>query len=84
MLQPHELKRLLEMSGFNLSATNIAKLMDAADVNHDGVIAYDEFIPVALAMLEESKKKQSGGSGSQMPRLPEVCNQRHHESGMQC
>jgi len=72
VLQPQELKRLLEMSGFNLSATNIAKLMHAADVNHDGVIEYDEFIPVALAMLKESKKKRSGGSGSQMPRLSEV------------
>merc|ERR1719502_526091 len=74
VLQPSEFKRLLEMSGFNLSAKNIARLMDAADVNHDGVIEYEEFIPVALAMLEESKKKQSAGSGSgsQMPRLSDV------------
>jgi len=72
VLQPHEFKRLLEMSGFNFSPETVAKLMNAADVNHDGVIEYDEFIPVALAMLEESKKKQSGGSGSQMPRLSEV------------
>jgi len=62
VLQPDEFKRLLEMSGFNLSAQNIARLLDAADVNHDGVIEYEEFIPVALAMLDESKRAKSASN----------------------
>jgi len=51
VLQPEEFKRLLELSGFNFSAVQIANLMDAADTNHDGVIQYEEFLPVALSLV---------------------------------
>merc|ERR1712188_281703 len=60
-----EFKRLLELSGFNFSADTVAKLMDAADVNHDGVIEYEEFIPVMRAILNEKK-------AAAMPNLADV------------
>ena len=42
VLQPEELARLLELSGFNFSGAEVNELVDAADVNMDGVIDYDE------------------------------------------
>ena len=45
--------RLLELSGFNFPprpATN-RELLNTAHMNHDGVIEYDEFVPVATEIL---------------------------------
>ena len=53
VLQPDEFKHMLEMSGFKLSKKRVDELLSLADVNHDGVVEYAEFIPVALAMAEE-------------------------------
>jgi len=50
VLQPQEFADLLSRSGFNLPPQVILKLVRDADVRHDGVIAYDEYIP-AMARL---------------------------------
>ena len=61
VLQPKELKRLLELCGFVLSAQQIAQFVSEADTNGDGVIEYKEFVPVATKMLQssDSTKAQS-------------------------
>jgi len=51
VLQPAEFQRLLQLSGFSFSGNQIRDLVDAADTNRDGVIQYDEFIPVAMSLL---------------------------------
>ena len=52
VLQPDELKKLLQLCGFALSAEEIAQFVSEADTNHDGVIEYSEFVPVATKMLQ--------------------------------
>jgi len=42
----------------------VRKLLNAADVNHDGVIEYDEFVPVALEIL----KAQKGAPAAPAPK----------------
>merc|ERR1711966_506175 len=54
-----ELRTLLELCGFDLSAKEIEDFVSAADTNHDGVIEYDEFVPVATKMLKSKKKKMN-------------------------
>ena len=55
VLEPDELRTLLELCGFDLSAKEIEDFVSAADTNHDGVIEYDEFVPVATKMMLQSK-----------------------------
>ena len=55
MLQLDELKQLLGLCGFNLSAEEIAQFVSAADTNHNGVIEYSEFVPVVTKMLQSQK-----------------------------
>ena len=55
VLEPDELKTLLQLCGFDLSAKEIEDFVNAADTNHDGVIEYDEFVPVATKMLKSKK-----------------------------
>ena len=62
VLQPDELKTLLGLCGFALSAEEIAQFVSEADTNHDGVIEYDEFVPVATKMLQATAHE--GGKGS--------------------
>ena len=57
VLEPDELKTLLQLCGFDLSAKEIEDFVNAADTNHDGVIEYDEFVPVATKMLKSKNKK---------------------------
>ena len=47
---------LLELSGFNFPPAGIRELFNAADLHHDGVIEYDDFVPVATEIL----KSQTG------------------------
>jgi len=68
VLQPAEFARLLKLSGFNFSPEQIQELGSAADVNQDGVIEYEEFIPVALDIL--SARKEAGAAP--MPRIEDV------------
>ena len=60
VLQPDELTKLLQMCGFELSAEEIAQFVSAADTNHDGVIEYEEFLPVASKMLQSQKGTKVG------------------------
>ena len=58
VLQPDEVATLLEECGFALSAEEIAQFVSAADTNHNGVIEYSEFVPVATKMLQATAPKQ--------------------------
>jgi Ca2+-binding EF-hand superfamily protein len=51
VLSPQEFKRLLELSGFAFSAEQVRSLLNQADTNQNGVIEYEEFIPVAMSLL---------------------------------
>jgi len=51
VLQPAEFSKLLSLSGFNFSKTQIAEFVAQADTNRNGVIEYEEFIPVAMSLL---------------------------------
>ena len=51
MLQPHELTKLLQLCGFELSAIEIAEFVRVADVNGDGLITYNELLSMASKML---------------------------------
>jgi len=51
VLSPDEFESLLRKSGFDFDDSTIGEIMDAADVNHDGVIEYDEFVPAIMAMV---------------------------------
>merc|ERR1712216_975140 len=51
VLEPEELERMLELSGFNLDADTISELMDAVDANQDGVIEYEEFVPMMASLI---------------------------------
>ena len=55
VLQPDEVATLLGLCGSNLSAEEIAQFVSAADTNHNGVIEYSEFVPVASKMLQSQK-----------------------------
>jgi len=58
VLEPSEVSELLLMSGFNLPADVVAELVEAADTNNDGVIEYDEFVPLMINMLNGSQSLQ--------------------------
>ena len=52
ILQPSEMRELLQLCGFQMSADQVDGLVAAADINKDGVIQYEEFIPVAMELLQ--------------------------------
>merc|ERR1712166_755782 len=62
VLQPAELTMMLSFSKFNIPADQIAQLVSAADTNQDGVINYDEFVPV-LRGLMQALPMQDGSFG---------------------
>jgi len=68
VLQPEEMSRLLELSGFNLEPSKVAAIVDTADVNRDGVISYEEFVPVAVGIL----KARSSEGAPAMPNIEDV------------
>ena len=49
VLSPKELKTLLSLSGLELSPLTIDVMVGAADVNGDGMIDYDEFMPLIIS-----------------------------------
>jgi calmodulin len=55
VLEIGEVEELLLCSGFNLDKGVVAQLVDSADTNRDGVIQYEEFVPLMVAMLEGGK-----------------------------
>jgi len=65
VLQPDELSNMLSGSGFKLTPSQVQQVVEAADVNNDGVIDYEEFVPIAVAVL----KGQTGMQGEPAPLL---------------
>ena len=49
---------LLELFGFNFPPAAIRELFNAADLLHDGVIEYDEFVPVATEVADWHEGKE--------------------------
>ena len=47
--------QLLSRSGFNFDSKTILKLVREADINQDGVIELDEFIPAMLGILAKAE-----------------------------
>ena len=54
---------LLELVGFNFPPAAIRELFNAADLHHDGVIEYDEFVSSCLWQL----KSQTGMNAKSAP-----------------
>ena len=52
VLQPAEMKKLLELSGFKLSPMDIDELVKSADVNKDGVIDWKECLPAMMQLVD--------------------------------
>ena len=63
VLQPSELAKLLSICGFDLTSSEILDFVAAADTNKDGVIEFDEFVPLATEMLK--KKQIDSGAAAQ-------------------
>ena len=51
-LEAEEVAELLFLSGFSFDEETVNKVMMAADTNEDGVIQYDEFVPMMLGILD--------------------------------
>jgi len=62
VLQPDELRRMLRLCNFALSEQEITEFVNAADTNHDGLVDYDEFVPVATKMLHHGSFVQQASS----------------------
>jgi Ca2+-binding EF-hand superfamily protein len=58
VLQPAELANLLKLTGFNLDAGTILDVVASADVDGDGLIQYEEFVPVVRDMLSQSVMRE--------------------------
>merc|ERR1711998_349137 len=54
VLDAVEFEGLLRKSGFNFDSVTIRRIMNAADVNQDGVIQYEEFVPAMLSILKSA------------------------------
>merc|ERR1712167_273205 len=52
VLQPQEVSALLKLTGFEFDDSTIAAIVRDADTNHDGVIEYEEFVPMMLQTLD--------------------------------
>jgi len=51
VLSKSEVKELLTACGYDLDAAAVSRLVDEADTNDDGVLQYEEFVPMILKML---------------------------------
>ena len=52
-LDPTEFRKALRSAELNLSKKEINLLLMQSDLNHDGVVEYDEFVPVCFDVLVE-------------------------------
>ena len=59
VLSKAELSRLLALSGFAFDEKQVGEVMERADVNKDGKIQLEEFIPMMLS-LGEGMSKEDG------------------------
>merc|ERR1711998_708796 len=58
VLDESEFAACIQDLGLGLSPVHIAELMVAVDKNEDGVIAYDEWVPLAFELMVRTVKKQ--------------------------
>eukprot|EP00656_Telonema_subtile_P049207 TRINITY_DN605_c0_g1_i1.p1 TRINITY_DN605_c0_g1~~TRINITY_DN605_c0_g1_i1.p1 ORF type:complete len:906 (+),score=358.01 TRINITY_DN605_c0_g1_i1:120-2837(+) len=58
VLDPREFHNLLEKSGLGFSKRLIRRVLLEADVNQDGMIQWDEFIPVMLEIVDAHRVQQ--------------------------
>jgi len=52
-LDPNEVTELLGLTGFNFNEAQIEQMISQADVNHDGLIEYTEFVPMMLGVMQK-------------------------------
>jgi len=57
-MYPDEFEEILRRTNFNFSEETIKKCVAVADVNHDGMIDFDEFVPAMLRLLRETFEDQ--------------------------
>jgi len=67
VLQPHEMTRLLKMSGFGFTDEVIAQVIALTDANHDGVIQYEEFVPAMIAVMLCVDEMEEAGAAPAAP-----------------
>lgn len=60
VLRPEDAAKLLSTSGFELSPSLILDMVQAGDINGDGVIEYEEFAAVSRAIIQADRNKGTG------------------------
>jgi Ca2+-binding EF-hand superfamily protein len=73
-LDPQELAVLLVKSGLDFSWKVIRKIVKAADINHDGLIEYTEFVPMMLKIIW-AEEEMHHHPPSRIPPPPETSQQ---------
>jgi len=68
VLDSIEFRELLTKSGFDLDGKTITQIMEAADLNKDGVIQYEEFVPAMQALIGD----MTNDTAEPMPHLHSV------------
>jgi len=52
VLELAEVTTLMQLSGFKFDTSTVAQVVEKADINHDGLIDYNEFVPMMLDLLD--------------------------------
>jgi len=68
VLDSIEFRELLTKSGFDLDGKTITQIMEAADLNKDGVIQYEEFVPAMQGLIGD----MTNNTAEPMPHLHSV------------
>merc|ERR1712195_236796 len=72
VLQPAEFESLLRKSGFEFDDAMRSKICEAADVNHDGLIEYDEFVPAIMALVHNTQPASAQAVASSVAAMPNL------------
>lgn len=69
-----ELARLLKMSGFNFSSDEVGSLVANCDANGDGLVQYNEFLPMMVDVMNtrDSSVTNRGGATPTRPSLDDI------------
>lgn len=65
-LDKEEMSTLISATGFNFSDAKVQEIIAAADANMDGLISYEEFVPLMIAMLRPKKLNAGNYSDEQL------------------
>ena len=68
-LDPVEFKNLLKNQALGLSSREIRKIMMECDEDSDGMIDYNEFLPIAVEMLQAYNAKMDAIEGEEMQKI---------------